>query len=143
SQAGRPPVRAVASSIGNDAVISLHAVTDRPTLRLVRRVGDVAGATLLLVLLAPLFAFVATLVWWRMGRPIFHTQERLGRDGRRFRLFKFRSMVPDAEAVLRARADLWSRYVASDFKLPPEDDARITPLGHWLRRTSLDELPQL
>jgi exopolysaccharide production protein ExoY len=143
SQAGRPPVRAVAGSIGNDAVISLHAVADGPALRFIRRVGDIAGATLLLIVLSPLFACVATLVWWTMGRPIFHAQERLGRGGGRFRLFKFRSMVADAEAVLRQSTELWDRYVQADFKLPAEEDARITPLGRVLRRTSLDELPQL
>ena len=89
--------------------------------------GDIVGAGLLLVLLAPLFAFVATLVWWTMGRPIFHVQERLGRDGRRFRLFKFRSIVADAEAVVRERADLWNRYVETDFKLGKINVLSATP----------------
>jgi lipopolysaccharide/colanic/teichoic acid biosynthesis glycosyltransferase len=109
----------------------------------VRRFGDVVAAALLLVLLAPLLAVVATLVWWTMGRPILYAQERLGRDGRRFPLYKFRSMVRDAEAQLRRTPDAWKRYVAGNYKLPPEEDVRITPLGHLLRRTSLDELPQL
>jgi lipopolysaccharide/colanic/teichoic acid biosynthesis glycosyltransferase len=52
-------------------------------------------------------------------------------------------MVADAEAVLRETTALWERYVDTDFKLPAEEDARITPLGRVLRRTSLDELPQL
>jgi exopolysaccharide production protein ExoY len=143
SQVGRPPVRAAASSLGSDCVISLRAMSDRPALRVVRRLGDVAGAALLLVLLAPLFAVVAMLVWSNMGRPIFHLQERLGRGGGRFRLFKFRSMLVDAEAHLRRTPGAWERYVASDFKLAPGEDTRITSLGRVLRRTSLDELPQL
>jgi lipopolysaccharide/colanic/teichoic acid biosynthesis glycosyltransferase len=143
SQPGRPPVRATASSVGTDAVISLHAVSDGPGVRLVRRVVDVLGSAFLLVLLAPLFAVVTALVWAKMGRPIFHAQERLGIRGRRFRLFKFRSMVVDAEAHLRRTPGAWERYVQSNFKLPAEEDTRITPLGRMLRRTSLDELPQL
>jgi lipopolysaccharide/colanic/teichoic acid biosynthesis glycosyltransferase len=70
-------------------------------------------------------------------------QERLGRGGGPFRLFKFRSMVVDAETRLRRTPGAWERYVESDFKLPPGEDTRITPLGRVLRRTSLDELPQL
>jgi exopolysaccharide production protein ExoY len=142
-QLGRPRVRAVARSIGSESVISLHAVTDGLALRAVRRLGDVAVAAALLVLLAPILAVVAMLVWWKMGRPILYVQERLGREGRRFPLYKFRSMVRDAEEELRRTPDVWRRYVAGNFKLPPREDTRITPLGHLLRRTSLDELPQL
>ena len=143
SQAGRPPLRATVRTIGSDCIVSLHAVTDPPLPRFVRRVVDVVGAVLLVVLLAPVFAVVAALVWTSMGRPIVHVQERLGRGGRRFPLFKFRSMVADAESHLRQTPGAWERYVASDFKLPADEDVRITPLGRVLRRTSLDELPQL
>jgi len=143
SQVGRPPVRATVRTLGNDCIVSLHAVTDATLPRLVRRVVDVVGAALLVVLLSPVFAVVAALVWTRMGRPIVHVQERLGRSGRRFRLFKFRSMVVDAESELRRTPGAWQRYVESDFKLPADEDVRITPLGRVLRRTSLDELPQL
>jgi len=143
SQVGRPPLRATVRAIGDDCIVSLHAVTDATFPRLVRRVADVVGAALLLALLSPVFAVVAALVWTSMGRPIVHVQERLGRGGRRFPLFKFRSMVVDAESQLRHTPGAWQRYVESDFKLPADEDVRITPLGRVLRRTSLDELPQL
>jgi exopolysaccharide production protein ExoY len=140
---GRPPVSAVASSIGPHACLSLNAVQESGATRRFMRVIDVLGASVLLLALSPLVAFVAALVWWRMGRPVIYAQQRVGQSGRRFALYKFRSMVRDAEAVLRASPDIYQRYVASNYKLPENEDPRITPLGRFLRRTSLDELPQL
>lgn len=101
-------------------------------------------AALLLLLFAPLMAVIALLVWRRDGAPVLFGHYRIGQHGRPFRCLKFRSMYLDSEAMLRellerdpaARAE-WER----DHKL--SDDPRITPIGHFLRRTSLDELPQL
>ena len=70
-------------------------------------------------------------------------QKRVGRHGRRFKCYKFRSMRVDAEQVLRDDPALYAEYVRNDYKLPPESDPRITRMGRFLRRTSLDELPQL
>jgi exopolysaccharide production protein ExoY len=143
-QAGRPPVRAETASFGTHALISLHAVAPTGIFgRVFWRLLDAVGAALLLVVLAPVVAAVALLVWWNMGRPVLHVQQRVGRGGRLFPLYKFRSMVPDAEKMLRRSPELYQRYVASNFKVPAEEDERITPLGRLLRRTSLDELPQL
>ena len=105
---------------------------------------DQFAALLLLLLLAPLMAVIALLVWRRDGAPVLFGHYRIGQHGRPFRCLKFRSMYLDSEAMLRellerdpaARAE-WAR----DHKL--SDDPRITPIGHFLRRTSLDELPQL
>lgn len=105
---------------------------------------DQFAALLLLLLLAPLMAVIALLVWRRDGAPVLFGHYRIGQHGRPFRCLKFRSMYLDSEAMLRellerdpaARAE-WER----DHKL--SDDPRITPIGHFLRRTSLDELPQL
>lgn len=105
---------------------------------------DQFTALLLLLLLAPLMAVIALLVWRRDGAPVLFGHYRIGQHGRPFRCLKFRSMYLDSEAMLRellerdpaARAE-WER----DHKL--NDDPRITPIGHFLRRTSLDELPQL
>lgn len=101
-------------------------------------------ALLLLVLLSPLMLVVAFLIWRRDGAPIFFAHYRVGHDGKMFRCMKFRTMLRDAEPVLaallasspQARAE-WQR----DQKL--SNDPRITPVGNFLRRTSLDELPQL
>jgi lipopolysaccharide/colanic/teichoic acid biosynthesis glycosyltransferase len=138
-----PPVTAVASRLGSHACLSLHAVQESGVTRVVARALDVVGAGMLLVVLAPLFALVAALVWWRMGGPVVYAQERVGMRGSRFWVYKFRSMVRDAEAVLRASPEIYRRYIAANYKLPESEDPRITPLGRFLRRTSLDELPQL
>src|SRR5690606_9616350 len=75
--------------------------------------------------------------------PAVFRQERIGLGGRTFAMYKFRTMRADAEEQLHADPELWARYVANDYKLPAEMDARITPVGRFLRRSSLDELPQL
>jgi len=67
----------------------------------------------------------------------------MGARGRLFRCYKFRSMRADAEQVLRADPNLYAAYVSNHFKLPADQDPRLTRVGRWLRRTSLDELPQL
>lgn len=108
-----------------------------------KRTFDLLGAAGLLILLAPLLATIAALVA-RDGRPVLYAHRRIGRHGRPFRCLKFRTMVPDADARLRdilasdpSAAEEWRRTR----KL--KNDPRVTPIGRWLRRTSLDELPQL
>jgi lipopolysaccharide/colanic/teichoic acid biosynthesis glycosyltransferase len=92
-----------------------------------KRVVDVVGASAALVLLSPLLAVVALLVRARMGTPVLFRQERPGRDSRPFVMTKFRTMTD--------RRD-------SEGELLP-DAERLTALGRWLRRTSIDELPEL
>ncbi len=95
----------------------------------------------LLVLLAPAALTVAGAVALTSRGPVFFRQERVGRNGRPFKMLKFRSMYIDAEA---RRAELDARNVNSDgllFKVP--DDPRITPVGRFIRKYSLDEIPQL
>lgn len=101
-------------------------------------------ALVLLVLLSPLLGVVAFLIWRRDGAPILFAHYRVGCDGKLFRCMKFRTMLRNSEQLLadllendpQARAQ-WAR----DQKL--DNDPRITPVGHFLRRSSLDELPQL
>lgn len=94
-----------------------------------KRLLDVVGAACGLVLLSPLFAVIALAIWWYDGFPIFFRQERVGRGGRPFRMWKFRTMVAHAELLGRL--------------LTVGRDPRITPLGHWLRKLKIDEFPQL
>ncbi|HEX7120119.1 MAG TPA: sugar transferase [Longimicrobiales bacterium] len=108
-----------------------------------RRAVDVVGAAVLLALTAPLLAFGALLVLVGSGRPVLFGHVRLGRGGRSFRCWKLRTMVVDAEARLERDPALRRRYVEHDFKLPLAEDPRVTRVGRWLRRTHLDELPQL
>lgn len=138
-----PPLHAETVRIGSRFSISLHAVRERWLGRSIRRAVDVVGGLTLLAMLSPVLAAVACLVWWRLGRPVIFVQKRFGQAGRVFGLYKFRSMVENAEQTLAASPEIYQRYVASNYKLPEDEDPRITPLGRFLRRTSLDELPQL
>ncbi len=108
-----------------------------------RRMADLAGASLLLVAALPLIVLGAALVLAGSGRPVFFGHVRVGRDGRPFRCWKLRTMRPGAELQLERDPRLAERHAANGFKLPLREDPRITGVGRWLRRTHLDELPQL
>lgn len=108
-----------------------------------KRFLDVAGSILLLAILAPLLALVAVAIKVFSRGPVLFAQERLGTRGRRFRLYKFRTMCEDAEKVLQSDPDLYRAYVANNYKVPKGKDPRVTALGGLLRKTSVDELPQL
>ncbi|HRW17363.1 MAG TPA: sugar transferase [Dermatophilaceae bacterium] len=103
-----------------------------------KRTFDVVGALALLVLLSPLLAVVAVAVWAHDRGPVLFRQERIGKGGRGFDCFKFRSMVVDAEAMLPTLASDSDGVL---FKMTV--DPRVTPVGRVIRRWSLDELPQL
>jgi exopolysaccharide biosynthesis polyprenyl glycosylphosphotransferase len=106
----------------------------------IKRVIDVVGAALGLVLLAPLFLVIAAAIKLAGPGPVFFAQQRYGRNKRLFRMYKFRTMVRDAEA-LQASLEGMNEAHGPIFKIAR--DPRVTPLGRMLRRTSLDELPQL
>jgi exopolysaccharide biosynthesis polyprenyl glycosylphosphotransferase len=107
--------------------------------RTLKRGFDLAGATVGLLSVAPLFAAIALAVRLDSRGPIFFRQTRVGRDGQHFEVLKFRSMVPDAEARKGGLRHL--NEATGLFKIA--DDPRITRVGRLLRKTSLDELPQL
>jgi lipopolysaccharide/colanic/teichoic acid biosynthesis glycosyltransferase len=111
---------------------------------LVKRIVDVAAASLLLLLTLPLAAVIALAIILETPGPVFFRHTRIGKGGRPFRLLKFRSMVPDGDAVLarhlEAHPDQRSEWLARH-KL--KRDPRVTRVGRLLRRFSLDELPQL
>ncbi|OJF15756.1 sugar transferase [Couchioplanes caeruleus] len=108
--------------------------------RIVKDLFDRLGALFLLVLFGPLLLTVALCVRLTSRGPVLFRQVRVGRDGSRFRIFKFRSMYVDAEARLAELRHL-NEHDGVLFKI--RDDPRVTPVGRWLRRFSLDELPQL
>lgn len=109
----------------------------------IKRLMDLVGSLLLLVLLGPVMALLALLVRLSSPGPVFFSQERLGHRGRRFFIYKFRTMHQDAQQRLEADPELYQIYVANNYKLPKGEDPRITGLGKILRVLSLDELPQL
>lgn len=104
---------------------------------------DIVGALAALILFSPLFVIIATLIWLQDRGPAFYSHVRVGRYGRTFRCLKFRSMVHNGEAVLKKHfdgnpeaAEEWRKF----HKL--SNDPRVTPLGKFLRKSSLDEIPQ-
>jgi lipopolysaccharide/colanic/teichoic acid biosynthesis glycosyltransferase len=109
-----------------------------------KRLGELAFALFILLVAAPILLVVALLIWTEDGGPIFFSQPRLGRGGKHFRCLKLRTMSVDASARLGRLLDSnveareeWAR----DHKL--RNDPRITRLGRFLRKTSIDEIPQL
>jgi lipopolysaccharide/colanic/teichoic acid biosynthesis glycosyltransferase len=106
-------------------------------MRLVKRVADPLLAGIALVVLSPLFLAIAVWILVESGRPVFFVYPRAGKDGRAFRMFKFRTMVQDAIELGR------STGISRDPFGVVKDDPRITGAGRFLRRTSFDELPQL
>jgi exopolysaccharide biosynthesis polyprenyl glycosylphosphotransferase len=124
---GRFPIRRIdPTRLVFGRPFSLRSSRSAQTLQ---RAMDVSLSVLGLVVAAPLCLIVAALIAATMGRPVIFAQARVGRDGRIFTLYKFRTMVADAER----EGPQWAT----------EGDARVTPLGRFLRRTRLDELPQL
>jgi exopolysaccharide biosynthesis polyprenyl glycosylphosphotransferase len=116
-------------------------VSPKPPAALAVKHGvDVVAAAGLLLLALPLLAAIALAIWFTMGGPVLFAQERAGLYGRRFRMLKFRTMVPGAEDV---RDALLPHNEMSGPVFKVTDDPRVTTLGRCLRRWSLDELPQL
>jgi exopolysaccharide biosynthesis polyprenyl glycosylphosphotransferase len=106
----------------------------------VKRLIDIVGASAALLLLSPIMIAAAIAIRRSSEGPVIYAQERYGLNRRRFRMFKFRTMVQDAE---RLQASLESQNEASGPVFKIANDPRVTPLGRFLRRTSIDELPQL
>ncbi len=111
-----------------------------------KRTLDIVGSTFGLLVLAPLLAVVAVLVRLTSPGPALFRQERVGAGGRSFTLVKFRTMVVnDDDSALReaVQRELDGTREEEDGSFKLLDDPRVTPVGRWLRRTSLDEVPQL
>jgi exopolysaccharide production protein ExoY len=107
-----------------------------------KRAMDVVGALIGLSLSAPIIAAVALLIQLESpGSPLF-AHVRVGRGGRRFRCWKLRTMRLNAEDELQSDPELLAAYRENDYKLPDDQDPRVTRLGRFVRRASLDELPQ-
>jgi exopolysaccharide production protein ExoY len=109
-----------------------------------KRAMDIIGAITGLILTSPLFMIISILYLFGDSKgPIFFKQVRVGKNGKRFHIYKFRSMIVNAEEKLKADKELYQRYLKNNYKLEPHEDPRITNLGRFLRKTSLDEIPQL
>ena len=106
-----------------------------------KRSFDIISATIGLIVLLPLFLVLAILVKLDSKGPIFFSHKRIGKNGKIIGIYKFRSMVSNSEEVFRNFTKEQKEEFEKNFKL--DDDPRITKVGNFLRKTSLDELPQL
>ena len=118
------------------------APTD-PSYASIKRALDIILSVTAIILLTPVFLAIALAILSTSGRPVIYRQTRLGLGGQPFTLYKFRSMVPDADERLAAmRFAHLLAFPADPILKLPEEDTLITPIGRFLRTTSLDELPQ-
>jgi len=115
----------------------------------IKRVLDIIGAICGLIIFSPLFLLVAIMVKLESGEPVFYAPLRVGQGGKLFKMYKFRSMKmykingksTHAEEYLKTKPKLWHEYRRNSYKL--ENDPRLTRIGSFLRKSSIDELPQL
>jgi exopolysaccharide biosynthesis polyprenyl glycosylphosphotransferase len=128
------------SEVSGTPVIHLRDAALHPMYAVVKRGIDITIALTVLILGLPLWLLVALLIRVTSRGPVLFTQRRAGLHGVPFRMYKFRSMTADAEERLKELVS-FDRLAEPVFKL--RNDPRVTPIGSWLRRTGLDEIPQL
>jgi lipopolysaccharide/colanic/teichoic acid biosynthesis glycosyltransferase len=109
--------------------------------RFIKRCFDVINSIIAIVVLLPLYLVIAIVVKLDSKGPIFFVQERLGKAGKKIKIYKFRTMATNAEQILKNMSDEMKREFEENFKF--KNDSRITKVGKFLRESSLDELPQL
>ena len=108
-----------------------------------KRFLDISTALFALVIFSPIFLLISLFYLFGDNKgPVFYQQRRIGQNHEEFGIYKFRSMVVNAEEKLYADKDLYAKFVENGYKLPTEEDPRITKFGAFIRKTSLDELPQ-
>jgi exopolysaccharide biosynthesis polyprenyl glycosylphosphotransferase len=127
-------------TVGGREILTISNGPDRLIGLTIKRMLDVVGSAVALVLLSPLLAAIAIAIRIDTQGPVFFRQTRTGLHGRPFTMIKYRTMVPDAESRL---ADLIDQNEISGQAFKMTSDPRITRVGRFLRRTSLDELPQV
>ncbi|HZH98221.1 MAG TPA: sugar transferase [Fimbriimonadaceae bacterium] len=123
-----------------EEVSELRGRYHRPAYQVFKRLFDIVLSALALIVLSPVFLIIALLIAAKDGFPVAFKQTRVGFRGRLFPILKFRTMVKNAEEILKARPELLEEYRVH-YKI--KNDPRISPIGRFLRKSSLDELPQL
>ncbi len=124
-----------------NALFTLEEVNSRKGYLITKRYMDVIGALVGLILLSPVFLIIALLIKYEDPKgTVLFKQVRIGKGGKEFYMYKFRSMVTDAEEKLK---DLLEYNEVSGAMFKMKEDPRITKIGKFIRRTSMDELPQL
>lgn len=108
-----------------------------------KRIFDIMFSIFAIVLLG--IAIVIIYLLLKSSDPkgkVFFSQKRFGLNSKRFKMFKFRSMVSDAELKLKSNTELYEKYLMNNYKLDPQEDPRMTKMGRFLRKYSIDEIPQ-
>lgn len=107
-----------------------------------KRFVDIVGSSVALVVFVLPFAIIAILIKRVDHGPVFFKQTRIGKNGKPFKMYKFRSMVVNAEQKMKEDPKLYQKYIDNGYKLPEGEDPRVTGIGRLMRKTSIDELPQ-
>lgn len=135
------PATPTVEAAGNLKLLNVRSTPDKgPIWAFVKRAMDLTGAMVGLVLASPIMLVTAIAVKRCDGGPVIFAQERVGKNGVHFKMYKFRSMYMDAEGRL-AGLQKYNQVDGPAFKM--ENDPRVTPVGSFIRKTSIDELPQL
>jgi exopolysaccharide production protein ExoY len=122
--------------------VSSLSVPSATVFEIGKRILDIVGAIVGIILFSPIMLAVALHIKRVSGDgPVLaDTPNRVGKDGKQFKLFKFRSMIPNAHVWLKSQPELWKTYQENDYKLDP--DPRLLPGAKFIRKSSIDELPQ-
>ena len=107
--------------------------------KVIKRLMDIGASIIGMAITAILFVIFAPIIFIQSPGPIFFKQERVGKNGRRFKIYKFRSMYMDAE---ERKKELMAQNKMSGLMFKMDDDPRVTPIGRFMRKTSIDEFPQ-
>lgn len=126
--------------MNNRIQLDKSKVQGRYFYRFVKRTFDILASAVALIVLSPLFLFLAIKIKHEDHGPAFYSQERIGKNGKPFKMYKFRSMIVNADQLVE-QLEEQNEVNGAMFKI--KDDPRITKVGKWIRKYSLDELPQL
>lgn len=131
--------------VSNQQTSTFVSYEDRtPLFAAAKRTIDFIGALIVLILTLPVWIVIGVCFMFGENKgPVFFKQQRIGKNGEIFYIYKFRSMIMNADQKLRENQELYDKYIANSYKLEPHEDPRITKLGEFLRKTSLDEIPQI
>ncbi|MGN0293024.1 MAG: sugar transferase [Lachnospiraceae bacterium] len=125
--------------VGGLTVLTSSISVASPVQLLLKRAMDIVGSLVGLVITAVAFVIFAPIIYIQSPGPIFYSQVRIGKNGRKFKIYKFRSMYPDAD---RRKAELMAQNKMEGFMFKMDHDPRIIPIGRIMRKYSIDELPQ-
>ena len=131
----------IVGRVGGMPVLTSRISAASPVQLLCKRIMDICGALVGLVITGVAFVIFAPIIYKQSPGPIFYSQERVGKNGRRFQIYKFRSMYLDADKRKEELMDQ-NKIEGDGLLFKMDNDPRIIPIGHFIRKTSIDELPQ-